>query len=150
MELPFTITATGLAFGDTLAQDLTLTDGLDDSTSVENLKLFLTTTTTLPLDASITLKFYDAMWNEVHMETVDLLVSGVPNANGIVISPSVSDVEIDLSGTALEAVLNAKGVIAEATMDTYNGGSDPVKLRTDASIRLGLGVQLQLKSNTLK
>jgi hypothetical protein len=144
MELPFTITATGLAFGDTLAQDLTLTDGLDDSTSVENLKLFLTTTTTLPLDASITLKFYDAMWNEVHMETVDLLVSGVPNANGIVISPSVSDVEIDLSGTALEAVLNAKGVIAEATMDTYNGGSDPVKLRTDASIRLGLGVQLQL------
>ena len=144
MELPFTITATGLAFGDTLAQDLTLTDGLDDSTSVENLKLFLSTTTTLPLDASITLKFYDAMWNEVHMETVDLLVSGVPNANGIVTSPSVSDVEIDLSGTALEAVLNAKAVIAEATMDTYNGGSDPVKLRTDAAIRLGLGVQLQL------
>lgn len=144
MELPFTITATGLAFGDTLAQDLNLSEGLDDSTSVENLKLFLSTTTTLPLDASITLKFYDAMWNEVHMESVDLLVSGVPNANGIVTSPSVSDVEIDLNGTALEAVLNAKAVIAEATMDTYNGGSDPVKLRTDALIRLGLGVQLQL------
>ena len=144
MELPFTITATGLAFGDTLAQDLNLNESLDDSTSVEDLKLFLSTTTTLPLDASITLKFYDATWNEVHMETVDLLVSGVPNANGIVTSPSVSDVEIDLSGTALEAVLNAKAVIAEATMDTYNGGSDPVKLRTDASIRLGLGVQLQL------
>ena len=144
MELPFTITATGLAFGDTLAQDLDLSENLDDSTSVENLKLFLTTTTTLPLDASITLKFYDASWNEVHMEMVDLLVSGVPNANGIVTSPNVSDMEIDLSGTALDAVLNAKAVIAEATMDTYNGGSDPVKLRTDASIRIGLGVQLQL------
>lgn len=144
MELPFTITATGLAFGDTLAQDLNLNENLDDSTSVKGLKLFLNTTTTLPLDASITLKFYDASWNEVHMETVDLLVSGVPNANGIVTSPSVSDVEIDLNGTALDAVLNAKAVIAEATMDTYNGGSDPVKLRTDASISIGLGAQIQM------
>ena len=144
MELPFTITATGLAFGDTLAQDLKLTDGIDSSLSVENLKLFMSTTTTLPLDASINLKFYDASWNEIHMETVDLLVSGIPNANGIVTSPSVSDVEIDLSGTALEAVLNAKAVIAEATMDTYNGGSDPVKLRTDATIGISLGVQLEV------
>lgn len=144
MELPFTITASGLVFGDTLAQDLNLSDGLNDSLSVESLKLFLSTTTTLPLDATVSLKFYDANWNEVHMETVDLLVSGIPNANGIVTAPNSSDVEIDLSGNSLEAVLNAKAVIAEATMATYNGGSDPVKLRTDAAISIGLGVQIQV------
>ena len=75
--------------------------------------------------------------NEVHMETVDLLISGVPNANGIVTALSTSDI-IDLNGTALEAVLGAKSVIAEATADTYNGGSDPVKLRTDATIGISL------------
>ena len=29
-------------------------------------------------------------------------------------------------------------------MDTYNGGSDPVKLRTDATIGISLGVQLEV------
>ena len=59
-------------------------------------------------------------------------------------APSTSDITIDLNGAALEAVLGAKSVIAEATMDTYNGGSDPVKLRTDATIGISLGVQLEV------
>ena len=144
MELPFTITATGLAFGDTLAQDLNLSQGLDDSLSIESVKLFMSTSTSLPLDATISLKFYDDNWNEVHLEMVDLLVSGVPNANGVVIAPNTSDVEIDLSGNALDAVLNAKSIIAEATMDTYNAGANPVKLRTDASISISLAVQIKV------
>ena len=144
MELPFTITATGLAFGDTLADDLDLSGSVPENMEVENIKLFMSNTTTLPLEATVALKFYDENWNEVHMESVDLLVSGLPNANGIVTAPSTSDVTIDLSGTALQSVLNAKAVVAEAAMETYNGGSDPVKLRTDASIRIGLGVQLQV------
>ncbi len=144
MELPFTITATGLAFGDTLADDLDLSGSVPENMEVENIKLFMSNTTTLPLEATVALKFYDENWNEVHMESVELLVSGVPNANGIVTAPSVSDVEIDLSGTALEAVLNAKAVVAEASMDTYNGGTDAVKLRTDATIGISLGVQLEV------
>lgn len=144
MELPFTITATGLAFGDTLADDLDLSGSVPENMEVENIKLFMSNTTTLPLEATVALKFYDENWNEVHMESVDLLVSGVPNANGIVTAPSTSDVTIDLSGTALQSVLNAKAVVAEAAMDTYNGGSDAVKLRTDATIGISLGVQLEV------
>jgi hypothetical protein len=144
MELPFTITAAGLAFRDTLAEDLKLADRIPDTMEVQNIQLFMSNTTTLPLETTIALKFYDENWNEVHMETVDLLISGVPNANGIVTAPSTSDITIDLNGAALEAVLGAKSVIAEATMDTYNGGSDPVKLRTDATIGISLGVQLEV------
>ena len=144
MELPFTITAVGLAFGDTLATDLNLGAAVPDNMEVQSIQLFMSNTTTLPLETSVTLKFYDENWNEVHMETVDLLISGVPNANGIVTAPSTSDITIDLNGAALEAVLGAKSVIAEATMDTYNGGSDPVKLRTDATIGISLGVQLEV------
>ena len=144
MELPFTITATGLAFGDTLATDLNLGAAVPENMEVQSIQLFMSNTTTLPLKTSVALKFYDANWNEVHMENVDLLISGVPNANGIVTAPSTSDITIDLNGAALEAVLGAKSVIAEATMDTYNGGSDPVKLRTDATIGISLGVQLEV------
>ncbi len=144
IEMPFIITATGLAFGDTLTTDLNLAGAVPDDMEVKNIQLFISTTTTLPLETTVVLKFYDANWNEVQMETVDLLISGVPNANGIVTAPSTSDITIDLSGTALESVLGAKSIVAEATMDTYNGGVDPVKLRTDANIGISLGVQLEV------
>jgi hypothetical protein len=41
-------------------------------------------------------------------------------------------------------VLDAVHIIAEASMETYNAGNDPVKLRTDAFIDLDLGVELEV------
>ena len=143
MELPFTITATGLAFGDTLATDLNLGAAVPENMEVQSIQLFMSNTTTLPLETSVALKFYDETGTKFTWK-LWIYSSAVFNANGIVTAPSTSDITIDLNGAALEAVLGAKSVIAEATMDTYNGGSDPVKLRTDATIGISLGVQLEV------
>ena len=48
-------------------------------------------------------------------------------------APSVLDSELELDALEASSVLDAVHITAEATMDTYNVGSDPVKLRTDAT-----------------
>ncbi len=103
------------------------------------------TTTTLPLDANVQIKFYDASWNEVMMKDLGLMESGTPDAAGIITTANVLDSELALDATEALTLLNAKHIVAEATMDTYNAGNDPVKLRTDATLKLDLGVQLQVK-----
>jgi len=145
MEMPFYFTASGLAFGDTLATDMDNANALPEGATLESAKILLQTTTTLPLDANVQIKFYDASWNEVMMKDLGLMESGIPDAAGIITTANVLDSELALDATEALTLLNAKHIVAEATMDTYNAGNDPVKLRTDATLKLDLGVQLQVK-----
>lgn len=145
MEMPFYFTASGLAFGDTLATDLDNANALPEGATLESAKILLQTTTTLPLDANVQIKFYDASWNEVMMKDLGLMESGTPDASGIITTANVLDSELALDAVEALTLLNAKHIVAEATMDTYNAGNDPVKLRTDATLKLDLGVQLQVK-----
>jgi len=145
MEMPFYFTASGLAFGDTLATDMDNVNALPEGATLESAKILLQTTTTLPLDANVQIKFYDASWNEVMMKDLGLMESGTPDAAGIITTANVLDSELALDATEALTLLNAKHIVAEATMDTYNAGNDPVKLRTDATLKLDLGVQLQVK-----
>jgi len=144
MEMPFYFTATGLGFYDTLATDQNNVDALPEGTSLESAKLLLQTTTTLPLDASLNLTFYDANWNTILVKDFGLMESGIPDANGIIVAPNVLDTELELDASEATAVLEAVHITAEATMDTYNVGSDSVKLRTDATLNLNLGVQFKV------
>lgn len=144
MEMPFYFTATGLGFYDTLATDQNNLDALPQGTTLESAKLLLQTTTTLPLDASLNLTFYDANWNTILVKDFGLMESGIPDANGIIVAPNVLDTELELDASEATAVLEAVHITAEATMDTYNVGTDPVKLRTDATLNLNLGVQFKV------
>ena len=144
MEMPFYFTATGLSFYDTLATDQNNVDALPEGTSLESAKLLLQTTTTLPLDASLNLTFYDANWNTILVKDFGLMESGIPDTNGIIVAPNVLDTELELDASEATAVLEAVHITAEATMDTYNVGTDPVKLRTDATLNLNLGVQFKV------
>ena len=144
MEMPFYFTATGLGFYDTLATDQNNVDALPEGTSLESAKLLLQTTNTLPLDASLNLTFYDANWNTILVKDFGLMESGIPDTNGIIVAPNVLDTELELDASEATAVLEAVHITAEATMDTYNVGTDPVKLRTDATLNLNLGVQFKV------
>ena len=145
MEMPFYFTAAGLAFGDTLAIDMDNANALPQGATLESAKILLQTITTLPLDANVHIKFYDAFWNEIMMKDLGLMESGIPNASGIITTPNILDSEIALDATEALTLLNAKHIIAEGTMNTFNAGNDPVKLRTNATLKLDLGVQLQVK-----
>ena len=144
MEMPFYFTATGLGFYDTLATDQDNSSVLPENAGIESAVLLLQTTSTLPLDASLNLKFYDANWNTILVKDLGLMESGIPDANGIITAASVLDSELELNALEASSVLDAVHVTAEATMDTYNVGSDPVKLRTDATLVINLGVQFKI------
>jgi hypothetical protein len=144
MEMPFYFTATGLGFYDTLATDQDNSSVLPENAGIESAVLLLQTTSTLPLDASLNLTFYDANWNTILVKDLGLMESGTPDANGIITAPSVLDSELELNALEASSVLDAVHITAEATMDTYNVGSDPVKLRTDAILNINLGVQFKI------
>ncbi len=144
MEMPFYFTATGLGFYDTLATNQNNSDVLPEGASLESAKLLLQTTTTLPLDAALNLTFYDANWNTILVKDFGLMESGIPDANGIIVAANILDSELELDASEATAVLEAVHITAEATMDTYNNGTDPVKLRTDATLNLNLGVQFKV------
>jgi hypothetical protein len=144
MEMPFFFTATGLGFYDTLATNQTNSGILPDAAKLESATLLIQTTSTLPLDASLTLSFYDSNWNTLLVKNLGLMESGVPDANGIVVAPNTFDAELELDANEARAVLDAVHITAEATMATYNVGSDPVKLRTDGMLKLNLGAQFKV------
>ena len=91
MEMPFFFTATGLGFYDTLATNQTNSGILPDAAKLESATLLIQTTSTLPLDASLTLSFYDANLNTLLVKNLDIMESCVPDANGIVVAPSTVD-----------------------------------------------------------
>ena len=144
MEMPFYFTASGLGFSDTLATNQSNSNALPEEATLESAKLLLQTTTTLPLDASITLKFYDVNWIQIHTINMGIMESGTPDASGIINTPNVLSTEVALNAADAKSVLDAVHIIAEASMETYNAGNDPVKLRTDAFIDLDLGVELEV------
>ena len=90
------------------------------------------------------MSFYDVNWNVLLVKNLGLMESGVPDANGIVVAQNTFDAELELDANEAKSVLDAVHITAEATMATYNAGSDPVKLRTDATLNLNLGAQFKV------
>lgn len=150
LELPFEFTTSGLTLGLGLDSNLNLGSNLQNDTyELDYAKLFITTESTLPLDASVELQFYDDSGNLILVKPLPLMDSGIPNADGIVIAPQTTYAELGLTATDFDAILNAKVVYAEATIQTFNQGAVPVKLRTDAYIKIGLGVQAKVNYEIL-
>lgn len=145
LELPFEFTTSGLTLGMGLDSNLNLASSLQqEEFEMEFAKLKIYTESTLPLDAYVDLKFYDANGNLLLLKPLPLLDSGIPNSDGIVISPKITMTELELTKTDFDAIIDAKVLYAEATMSTYNQGSVPVKLRTDAYITIDLSMEAQI------
>lgn len=150
LELPFEFTTSGLTLGMGLDSNLNLASSLQqEEFEMEFAKLKIYTESTLPLDAYVDLKFYDANGNLLLLKPLPLLDSGIPNSDGIVISPKITMTELELTKTDFEAIMDAKVLYAEATMSTYNQGAVPVKLRTDAYITIDLSMEAQISYELL-
>ncbi len=150
LELPFEFTTSGLTLGLGLDSNLNLASSLQqEEFEMEFAKLKVYTESTLPLDAYVDLKFYDANGNLLLLKPLPLLDSGIPNSDGIVMSPKITMTELELTKTDFEAIMDAKLLYAEATMSTYNQGAVPVKLRTDAYITIDLSMEAQISYELL-
>jgi len=142
IDLPFTFTTPGLTLSRTIDSTLNLSSYLESSLyEFEYAKLLINTTSTLPVSASLDLKFYASDGTLLLVKTVNALDSGVPNSDGVVMTPSVTFSELELTASDFTLLMQATVAVAEASMESYNNGGVPVKLRTDATINVDLGLE---------
>ena len=142
IDLPFTFTTPGLTLSRTIDSTLNLSSYLESSLyEFEYAKLLINTTSTLPVSASLDLKFYASDGTLLLVKTVNALDSGVPNTDGVVVTPSVTFSELELTASDFTLLMQATVAVAEASMESYNNGGVPVKLRTDATINVDLGLE---------
>ena len=145
IDLPFTFTTAGLSLSRTIDSTLNLSNYLESSLyEFDYAKLLINTTSSLPVDATLDLKFYAADGTLLLVKTINALESGVPNVDGVVIAPSVTFSELELTASDFSLLTQARVAVAEATMNSFNQGTVPVKLRTDATIKIDLGVEAKV------
>ncbi len=147
LELPFTFSTAGISLTQVLDSNLNLESQLDTNAfyEIEYAKLIIIATSTLPVDAVVDLNFYDDSGNLVLKKSLPILESGVPNSNGVVVMPNTLNAELVITTTEFEDLIQARVVEAEATVISYNNGGTPVKLRTDATVGLAIGLEAKLK-----
>ena len=147
LELPFTFSTAGISLTQVLDSNLNLESQLDTSAfyEIEYAKLIIIATSTLPVDAVVDLNFYDDSGNLVLKKSLPILESGVPNSNGVVVMPNTLNAELVITETEFDDLIQARVVEAEATVISYNNGGTPVKLRTDATVGLAIGLEAKLK-----
>lgn len=152
LEIPFEFTTANLSLEAPVSSNLNLSSLLQsDLYELDYARLKINTFSTLPLDATMTLRFYGsngALLLNKPLSSV-LLESGTPNANGVVITGVSSFTEVLLTSADFDAILNATELTAQVTLATYNGGTVPVKLRTDANITIELGMEVKVKYELL-
>jgi hypothetical protein len=145
LDLPFEFSTANLSMGQTIDSNLNLSSYLEsDFYDLSYANLNIHAVSTLPLNVTVELKFYDASGMLVLVKPLPILESGIPNSDGVVVTPKVTISQIALSSTDFDALVNATKVYAEASMSTFNNGAVPVKLRTDAFISLDLGVEAKI------
>ncbi|MDC1022320.1 hypothetical protein OAQ85_02665 [Schleiferiaceae bacterium] len=146
LELPFTFSTAGISLTQVLDSNLNLESQLtSEYYEIEYAKLIIIATSTLPVDAVVDLNFYDDSGNLVLKKSLPLLESGIPNSNGVVVMPNTLNAELVITETEFADLIQARVVEAEATVISYNNGGTPVKLRTDATVGLAIGLEAKLK-----
>ncbi len=146
LELPFTFSTAGISLTQVLDSNLNLESQLtSEYYEIEYAKLIIIATSTLPVDAVVDLNFYDDSGNLVLKKSLPILESGVPNSNGVVVMPNTLNAELVITETEFADLIQARVVEAEATVISYNNGGTPVKLRTDATVGLAIGLEAKLK-----
>lgn len=144
MELPFYFRASGIGFTDSIDLAGFALDSLP--VTLTGAKLNLGTVSTLPLGVNLVLNFFDPAGVLQHSENLTLLQSGtVDPTTGIVTAPSQNTAVLDLDAATTEKVLRSSICEVQAVMATANNGTVPVKLLTTASLRILLGIQVEVE-----
>lgn len=144
LDLPFTFSSAGMTLSQPLDSNLNIENQLPEFVDLDYAKLIIFATSTLPLDATVDLKFYDDLGNLVLVKPLPLLESGIPNSDGVVVTPNTLSSELTITAAEFQDLMQARVVVAEATVVSYNNGGVPVKLRTDATVGLAIGLEAKV------
>lgn len=143
-DLPFELSASDIAFGDT--SDF---DGAETLNGVLEAKLRFRNVNRFPFDMVMDITFLDSLDNQVHNVNAPLVLSGIVDANGRVTAPSFATSEIVLARAAMPAIKQAKKMAIRLRMSTSNNGTQVVKIYTDYDIKMTVGIEATVKVNEL-
>ncbi len=143
-NVPMTLTAKNFTYKDTSNVGSSLR-GLTDFDFVE---LKIKTTNGFPMSGSLDLIFTDSLYAPIDsLKDVTLLVSGIANSNGRVVTPSENMSSFLLEKQTLQKLdaEKCKYIIFKTKFDTYNNGNTPVSIYTDCT--LDISIALRAKYN---
>lgn len=143
-NIPMTLTAKNFTYKDTSDVGSSLR-GLTDFDFVE---LKIKTKNGFPMGGSLDLVFTDSLYNPIDsIKDVTLLVSGIANSNGKVVTPSENMSTFLLQKQTLQKLDadRCKFIVFKTKFDTYNNGNTPVSIYTDCT--LDVSIALRAKYN---
>ena len=143
-DIPMTFTAKNFVYTDTLDNGVSLR-GYED---YEFLELKVKTTNGFPLTGTLDLIFTDSIYNKIDsVMSITLLQSGIPDANGHVIT-ATSNLTTFLLENSLLNKLNTskcKYILVRTNFNTYNSGNVPVSIYTDCKLDVSLAFRAKGK-----
>lgn len=143
-NIPMTLTAKNFSYKDTSDVGSSLR-GLTDFDFVE---LKIKTNNGFPMGGSLDLIFTDSLYNPIDsLKDVTLLVSGIANSSGKVVTPSENMSTFLLQKQTLKKLDadRCKYIVFKTKFDTYNSGNTPVSIYTDCT--LDVSIALRAKYN---
>jgi len=138
MEMPFEMSASGVGFGDTLEFDGAVFESLKAAT------LVFKTINGFPFDFKARFTFMDSTYAPLFSDSLSIMESALINADGEVIETKSNISRLSMDESNLIPVRRAKYLAARLTMQTPQNGTRVVKLYSDYSIILKVGLDAKV------
>lgn len=118
----------------------------DEVNLIEKLDLYFKVENGFPFDSDLELLFVDSLANiSLDSVSVDLFNSAVVDAQGKVVESTVSRPSLKLTDANIENLIKANKLRIRVRLNSYNNGSQVVKLYNDYAINIKLGIGVKLK-----
>jgi hypothetical protein len=138
MEMPFEMSAIGVGFGDTLEFDGAVFEALKAAT------LVFKTINGFPFDFNARFTFMDSSYAPLFSDSLSIMESAIINSDGEVIDTKSNVSRLSMNEANLIPVRRAKYLAARLTMQTPQNGTRVVKLYSDYSIILKVGLEAKV------
>ncbi len=145
-DLPFELSASGIGFGDTSEFDAGET-----LNGVLEAKLRFRSENRFPFDLVVELTFLDSLDAPVYALNADLVRAAPVDGSGRVMASNNSTSEVALTRAAMPDIKRAKKMVLRLSMSTATTptGSQVVKIYTDYSIKMKLGIEATVRLGDL-
>ncbi|NTW33722.1 MAG: hypothetical protein HGB12_14060, partial [Bacteroidetes bacterium] len=126
---------------------------MDLGKELENLEWILfkiSTTNGFPIDATVQVYFADSL--NVKLDSLivpleQLISSGVVGANGKVVTPTTKATSVRIEKNRLDNLVTTKKLFIYAKLNSANNGATTIRIYSDYTIDVKIGVQAQAKVN---
>ena len=138
MDLPFELSASGVNFGKTLEFDGAVFESLKAAT------LVFKTINGFPFDFNARFTFMDSSYASLFSDSLNFMESAIINTDGEVIDTKSNISRLSMTEANLLQVRRAKYLDVRLTMQTPQNGTRVVKLFSDYSIILKVGIEAKV------